>query len=93
MSSQEPNLHNVPRDPRFRALVRAKDGHVILTFDYNAIELRISAVLAERAIADILAHLRGEVGCGNTTQAWFMRLEEVGYHAKTQLASPSDLAT
>lgn len=67
MASQNPNLQNVPRDPRFRALVRAEDEYVILSADYNAIELRLAAVLGERTIADIQARLRGEVACSNPT--------------------------
>lgn len=91
MSSQEPNLQNVPSDPRFRSLLKAKDGNVILTFDYNSIELRIGAGLAERAIADILARLHGEVANTTPTQEWFMRLVEIGYHAQTPLPYPPNL--
>jgi DNA polymerase family A len=91
MSSQEPNVQNVPSDPRFRALVKAEDGYVILTFDYNAIELRIGAALAERAIVDIMARLRGEVTGMNNSQEWFLKLVEFGYQAKSPLSYPAEL--
>jgi hypothetical protein len=52
-SSSEPNLQNVPRDVRFRELIRARPGYAILSADYAAIELRIAAALGERGIADL----------------------------------------
>jgi hypothetical protein len=49
LSSNDPNAQNFPRDPNFRALVRAKPGHKIISADYGQIELRIAAGLALRA--------------------------------------------
>ena len=57
-TSSEPTLQNVPRDPRFRALIKARPGHLILSADYAAIELRIAAVLAERAVSDLRRHVK-----------------------------------
>jgi DNA polymerase-1 len=51
-TSQEPNLQNFPRDPAFRALVRARTGYVLVDADLGAIEMRVAAALAERAIKD-----------------------------------------
>lgn len=51
-TSQEPNAQNFPRDPAFRALVRASEGHVLVDADLGAIEMRIAAALAERAIRE-----------------------------------------
>lgn len=48
LSSNDPNAQNFPRDPNFRALVRAKPGHKIISADYGQIELRIAAGLALR---------------------------------------------
>jgi hypothetical protein len=49
LSSNDPNAQNFPRDPNFRALVRARPGHQIISADYGQIELRIAAGLALRA--------------------------------------------
>lgn len=51
LSSNDPNAQNFPRDPNFRALVRAKPGHKIISADYGQIELRIAAGLALRGQA------------------------------------------
>jgi len=48
LSSNDPNAQNFPRDPNFRALVRAKPGYKIISADYGQIELRIAAGLALR---------------------------------------------
>jgi DNA polymerase-1 len=53
LSSNDPNAQNFPRDPNFRALVRAKPGYKIISADYGQIELRIAAGLALRAQAQI----------------------------------------
>ena len=52
LSSNDPNAQNFPRDPNFRALVRAKPGHKIISADYGQIELRIAAGLALRGQAE-----------------------------------------
>jgi hypothetical protein len=44
-TSSAPTLPNIPRDPPFRALSKARPGHLILAADYGAIELRIAAAL------------------------------------------------
>jgi DNA polymerase family A len=85
MTSSNPNLQNVPRDPRFRKLFQAKKDHVILAVDFNAIELRIAAGLASRAIDDIRARIKRD-----DTASWFMQQVFVGYHATTRLVSPPE---
>jgi DNA polymerase-1 len=62
-SSQEPNLQNIPRDSRFRALFVAAPGHKLIATDFSSIELRIAAALGVRAyrvLHGILAGLRGD---------------------------------
>lgn len=49
LSSNDPNAQNLPADPNFRALVRARPGYKIIACDYGQIELRIAAGLALRA--------------------------------------------
>ncbi len=51
-ASREPNLQNIARGP-LRECFRARDGTVLLTIDYNQIELRVAAALAgeERMIS------------------------------------------
>jgi DNA polymerase I-like protein with 3'-5' exonuclease and polymerase domains len=43
MSCFNPNLQQVPRDPRFRACVVAPEGHVFVVADYAQMELRLAA--------------------------------------------------
>ncbi|MEK7077260.1 MAG: DNA polymerase, partial [Patescibacteria group bacterium] len=50
LSSQNPNLQNIPRDSRWakdlRAAVEAPEGCSLVAFDYSQIELRILAALS-----------------------------------------------
>ena len=87
-SSSEPNLQNVPRDHRFRELFRAKPGHVILSADYAAIELRIAAALAERAITDLRLRLNGDSG-----HDWFLEQVFKGRYATSRLICPEEPET
>jgi len=84
-TSIAPTLQNIPRDPRFRALVRARSGHLILAADYGAIELRIAAVLAERAISDLRQRI--ESGCNDS---WFLGRITDGVHAQHTLRCPPE---
>lgn len=52
-TSQNPNLQNVPRDKRVRALYRAAPGNKMLAIDYSAVELRIAAALAARCYEQV----------------------------------------
>lgn len=46
-SCENPNLQQVPRDPRIRSLITAPKGWVLLDADLSQIELRIAAWLAD----------------------------------------------
>lgn len=46
LSSSEPNIQNIPREPRFRRMYRARPGHILLESDYNSAELRMLAALS-----------------------------------------------
>jgi DNA polymerase-1 len=46
LSSDKPNLQQVPRDPFMRGILGAAPGYVLLSADYSQIELRIAATLA-----------------------------------------------
>lgn len=46
MSSKNPNLQNIPRDPAYRAMFVARPGHKMISVDYSQQEVRILAVLA-----------------------------------------------
>ena len=51
ISSQNPNLQNIPQESmwskKLRSTFEAKEGHSFLSFDYSQIELRVLAALAE----------------------------------------------
>jgi DNA polymerase-1 len=47
MSSHNPNLQNVPRDPRYRACFRPSPGRLLVKVDYSQIELRVAAYLTD----------------------------------------------
>jgi hypothetical protein len=50
----------VPRDPRFRRLLKARLGLAILSADYAAMELRLAATFANRAITDFHKRISSE---------------------------------
>lgn len=47
LSCENPNLQQVPRDPRIRSLITAGSGWVLMEMDLSQIELRIAAELAD----------------------------------------------
>lgn len=49
LSCENPNLQQVPRDPRIRTLISAPDGWTLVECDLSQIELRIAAELANEA--------------------------------------------
>ncbi|MCC6381722.1 MAG: hypothetical protein IT304_04395 [Dehalococcoidia bacterium] len=59
MSSDKPNLQNLPRERAYRACIRPPEGRCLVKADYSQIELRIAAALTrdERMLA---AYARGE---------------------------------
>jgi DNA polymerase I-like protein with 3'-5' exonuclease and polymerase domains len=46
LSCENPNLQQVPRDPRIRTLITAPEGWTLIEMDLSQIELRIAAELA-----------------------------------------------
>ncbi|OCX77475.1 hypothetical protein A6M27_00250 [Acidithiobacillus thiooxidans] len=74
-SSQEPNLQNIPRDPRFRAIFAAPEGHKIIATDFSSIELRIGAALGVRSWR-MLRFLREDNQCQSPQRqriAWIVQ--------------------
>ncbi len=45
-SCEDPNLQQVPRDPRLRSLITAPPGKVLLDADFSQVELRVTAELS-----------------------------------------------
>jgi hypothetical protein len=84
-TSSGPTLQNMPRDPRFRELIKARPGHLILAADYAAIELRIAAALAERAVSDLRQRIKQ--GC---IDSWFMEQIKTGVQATRPLPCPRE---
>jgi hypothetical protein len=86
--SSEPALQNIPKEQRFRSLIKARRGNLILSLDYAKAELVIASALADRAIADIRRRLDdSEINC------WFMERVFVGANTEESLPSPSELDT
>lgn len=83
--SNAPTVQNIPRDPRFRGLIKARRGSLILSADYAAIELRIAAVLAERAVSDV----REKVAQGQIDN-WFMVQVMKGLNETEPLRCPPE---
>lgn len=46
MSSSQPNIQQIPRDPTFRALFKAPEGRRLVLADFGAMELRVAAQIA-----------------------------------------------
>lgn len=46
LSCSEPNLQQVPRDPKIRSLITAPPGWTFVEADYSQIELRVAAMLS-----------------------------------------------
>jgi DNA polymerase-1 len=46
LSSTDPNIQNIPRDPRLRRMYRAPEGRLLKEGDYNTAELRMLAALS-----------------------------------------------
>ncbi|MDR7927343.1 DNA polymerase [Acidithiobacillus thiooxidans] len=70
-SSRNPNLQNIPRDPRFRSLFAAPTGYRLIATDFSSVELRIAAALGVRALRllhQIIAARRGHAGLQATLQ-------------------------
>jgi DNA polymerase-1 len=59
VACREPNLQNLPKDPRFHEALRAPAGRRLITADYATCELRIIAELAEDPVF-LAAFARGE---------------------------------
>jgi len=56
LSSSEPNLQQVPRDPYIRGIIGTQDGWRLVEADYSQVELRIAAMIAnEKAMQRVLA--------------------------------------
>lgn len=59
VACRDPNLQNLPKDPRFHEALRAPSGRRLITADYATCELRIVAELAEDPVF-LAAFARGE---------------------------------
>jgi len=46
LSCEEPNLQQVPRNPKIRSLVTAPEGYTFVEADFSQVELRIAAMLS-----------------------------------------------
>lgn len=49
LSSEKPNLQNIPRDSKIRSLIAAPKGFKLIHADFSQIELRVAAMLSKDA--------------------------------------------
>jgi len=49
LSSRNPNMQNVPRDPYVRNIFQAPEGRILVELDYSQVELRVLAVFSDDA--------------------------------------------
>jgi DNA polymerase-1 len=69
ISCHNPNVQNLPRGPRYRGAIKARDGFQLVKTDYSQIELRLAAVIAPdnpmltafRAGVDVHRHTAAQV--------------------------------
>lgn len=66
----DPNLQQVPRDPRIRSIITAPPGWVLLDVDYSQADLRIVAEMAQCPVL-LLAYQTGLDIHGKTVQELF----------------------
>lgn len=71
ISCQNPNLQQIPRDPRIRSLITAPPGYTFMEFDLSQIELRIAAELS-RSTTMIQAFKR------KIDLHWLTAIKEIG---------------
>ena len=78
-TASEPNIQQLPRDPIFRGpdsgIFRARQGHKIIATDYSAIEMRIAAALALRALREYQDGDFGTMYAGQKAVALKKRIE------------------
>ncbi len=80
-TASEPNIQQLPHDPIFRGpdsgIFRARPGHKIIATDYSAIEMRIAAALALRALREYRDSDFGEMYNGQKAAALKKRIESL----------------
>ena len=78
-TASEPNIQQLPHDPIFRGpdsgIFRARQGHKIIATDYSAIEMRIAAALALRALREYRDGDFGAMYAGQKAVALKKRIE------------------
>ncbi|CAB1129550.1 putative POLAc domain-containing protein [Candidatus Hydrogenisulfobacillus filiaventi] len=84
LSSQEPNIQNLPHDPDFRAIVEAPPGWRILAADYAAQEMRVAAALALRAQEEILAVIASQDPNRDKLRRWLRAVLDGGVDPSPQ---------
>lgn len=78
LASAEPNSQQFPRDPDFRAIIKANEGHKIVASDYSALDMRVGGALAIRAQKRIQEAYEGK---REVAEDVLMTIVEV-YHSK-----------
>lgn len=62
LSCSEPNLQQVPRDPKIRSLITAPPGWTFVEADYSQVELRVAAMLSgDPMMIDIFNREDGDI--------------------------------
>jgi DNA polymerase-1 len=82
-SSSDPNLQNIPRDDRLRALYVAEKGHSLIVADYDQIELRIMAMFSQDPVMMHIFQNDIDVHAGTASVILGKPVEEVTKEERT----------
>ena len=83
-TSARPALQNIPRRPEHRSIFRARQGHLVVSVDYCAMELYIATALVRRALVDVRSRIKsGEEG-------WFIRMLRSGIYSYSNVPPPAE---
>jgi DNA polymerase-1 len=85
MSSAEPNMQNIPRDPAFRGLFKAPEGRAFAIADYSQMELRVAAIMAGEGVL-LEAYREGRDTHARTAATLLGKPEKEVTKAERQLA-------
>lgn len=83
IASSDPNLQNIPARGGVRNVFVAPEGKVLLAADYEQIELRVAAVLAQDPVMQEVFHKGGDIHAATAARLFNVPEEEVDKTMRT----------